>query len=166
MRRLSVFESGEWAAYHHADLYGPVDGEGLAAAPSQSPVALLSSLLDALTPPITLRIEVLDPMGLDPTTPVTWTAPAETLRSWLAANATWLEGDARLAVSLSDSGGQTARFDEHDLIWLEGDAARFEPFILGAGLLPGAIELPFPHAHQYRPEWTPAFQAMLKRLRS
>jgi hypothetical protein len=165
MHRLSVFGEGEWRAHQHQSVYGAVEGEGVAAAPTEQPIALLSSLLDGMQPPVTLKLEVLEPMGLDNAQPVSWTAPASSIREWLMANATWLEGDARLAVEISDAEGNSARFDEHDLIWLRGDVGVFEPFLLAAGLIPGEIELPFPHAHQYRQEWTPAFESMLARLR-
>jgi len=165
MHRLSVFGEGEWRAHQHQSVYGAVEGEGVAAAPAEGPVALLASFLDALQPPVTLRLEVLEPMGLDNAEPVSWTAAPDRVREWLLANATWLEGDARLAVEISDSHGNSARFDEHDLIWLKGDLGIFEPFLLASGLIPGEIDLPFPHAHQYRQEWTPAFESMLARLR-
>lgn len=165
MHRLSVFVEGDWRPHQHAGVYGLVEGGAVAAAPAEHPIQLLASLLDALTPPLALRLEVLEPMGMSKPDPVRWEAPADRLREWLESNATWLEGDARLAVTLSDVDGNEARFDEHDLIWLTGDLGKFEPFLLAAGLLPGEIELPFPHAHQYRQEWTPVFDSMLARLR-
>lgn len=161
-----MFEDGAWGPFRHADTYGLVEGDGLAAAPAEAPIQLLASLLDAMTPPVTLRLDVLDPMGLESSEPVAWTAPGDAIRTWLSSNATWLEGDARLAVSLADADGLSVRFDEHDLIWLSGDLGRFEPFLLAAGLLPGDINLPYPHAHQYREEWTPVFKQMMARLRS
>lgn len=164
MYRLSVFEDGDWRPHRYASTYGPVDQGALAAAAEEHPVQLLASLLDAFSPPITLHLEVLEPMGLPQAKPTHWTAPASVLREWLQSNATWLEGDARLAVTLTDVEGRSARFDEHDLIWLSGDLGAFEPFLLAAGLLPGEIEIPFPHGHQYREEWTPVFEQMLQRL--
>ncbi|MCC7435192.1 MAG: hypothetical protein IT363_10945 [Methanoregulaceae archaeon] len=166
MYRLSVFDEGGWHPHRYPVIYGPVDGGAVAAAIDEHPVRLLAALLDALTPPVTLTLEVLEPMGLSQSEPVSWTAPPSILREWLESNGTWLEGDARLSVTLADGDGDKARFDEHDLIWLAGDLGRFEPFLLAAGLLPGEIEIPFPHGHQYREEWTPVFEQMLRRLRA
>lgn len=160
--RLSVLEGGEWHRHRHPEVYGQVEGGGIAAASSE-PIRLMLSLLDALVPPVTLRLEILEPEGLTERD-ASWTTSPSVIREWLEANATWLEGDARLAVSVCDSEGQSARFDEHDLIWLEGDLGRFEPFLLAGGLLPGEVTIPYPHAHQYREEWTPLFDRMLARL--
>jgi hypothetical protein len=162
--RLAVFQDGIWSPARYEGVFGQEE-RWLAAAPSGSPLELLIALLDAMTPPYRLELEVLEPEGLDAREgelfPVD-TFDRDSLVTWLGQHAEALENDARLAVLVHGSQpGERIVYDEHNRLLLNGDQASFEGLLLANGLLPGDPSVPMPHSHHYLPQVTGALAALL-----
>lgn len=162
--RLAVFQDGIWSPARYEGVFGPEE-RWLAAAPSGSPLELLIALLDAMTPPFRLELEVLESDGLEANEAQLFpvgTFDRDRLAAWLTEHAETLESDARLAVLVHGSqAGERIVYDEHNRLLLNGDHATFEGLLLANGLNPGDPSVPMPHSHHYREEKTEALRALL-----
>lgn len=163
--RLAVLDGGSWRPVAYEGVFG-AEERWLAAAPTGSPIELLIALVDGLTPPYRLELEVLESEGLSAEEGDVFAVGAAfdrtSLVAWLTNHAEALESDARLAVLVHGARpGERIVYDEHNRLLLNGDPATFEGLLLANGLLPGDPSVPMPHAHHYRPELTESLASLL-----
>lgn len=72
----------------------------------------------------------------------------EDVSSLLRRFEAFIESDARLDVWILGSDG-AIQLDKHALVFAYGPMDEFESALVSIGLSRGAVDLPFPHAHQY-----------------
>ncbi len=164
--RLAVFVDGEWIPHRYSDVFG-LEHPYLVAAPLGSPLSLAVALLDALTPPYSLELEILEPEGLSAregeVVAIGSYLSFDAASRWLRAHADLLEADARLAVVIQGSQGERIVYDEHNRLLLTGPILDFEGVLISQGLMPGEVAIPMPHAHRYLDSLTPQFANLINR---
>lgn len=159
-----MLEDGAWRPHVYPDVFG-WEEPYLVAAPAEHPLRTACSLLDAMTPPFRVELEVLESRGVDVEEGANVLVGTEWSRedvvNYLTQHEHLLESDARLAVLIHGSSGERVVYDEHNRLLLTGSTTAFEAVLLSLGFVPGEVAVPMPHVHQYRDDLTPSLSAIL-----
>jgi hypothetical protein len=86
------------------------------------------------------------------------------LRSFCNDFREYLEVDGRHHLwVVSESGGGTLVYDQHNVIFAYGPLEGYEEILRGRGLRPGTVTYPTPHCHHYHPEHDDSEDRILRR---
>lgn len=142
-------------------------GERLVAAPNRDFLDLFLALCECVQPPYAVLYVLSVPRGSEPGRYQLegWLTHQE-LREFLEPYRDFLQGDARhhLWIHSQDSSA-TLVYDKHDLIYAYGPLERYLTTLESFGLQEGDFELPFPHYHNYFPEFDAMERAIIQENR-
>lgn len=157
--KLGHFQPGHGQAqYRHPHLWRKEPAgnqERIVAGPRDGFIDLTLQLAECLEPPYSVLYVLSVPRSreagryqLDGEL-----SPAE-LRTMLESYRAFLEGDARHHIWIySRESSATIVYDKHDLIYAYGPLDCYVKVLGLAGLNEGEFELPYPHMHNYFPEF-------------
>lgn len=157
---------------HHRDGFGPEAHQHphrwrkepaghvqrLVVAPNSGCLDLFLDLASCVNPPYSVLYVLSVPRVSDPGRyRMEQSMDMEALRAFVQPYREFLEGDARhhLWICSHDSSA-TLVYDKHDFIYAYGPLECYEQVLARHGLDQGEFELPFPHYHNYFPEFDEA----------
>lgn len=131
------------------------NGERIVAGPSRGFVDLALQLVGCLEPPYSLMYVLAVPRKCEPGRyQLEGTLDLDELRQMLEPYRAFLEGDARHHLWIySHPSSATVVYDLHNLIYAYGPLDRYIEVLQQSGLSEGKVELPYPHTHNYFPEF-------------